>query len=388
MIEALAAACVLAIGLPFVAYPALLFLRATFFARPIEGAGIEPSVSLLIAAHDEAASIAARLENALSLDYPADRLEILVASDGSTDETVEIARRFESRGVRVLDLPRGGKAVALATMAAASTSEVLAFTDANSDWRRDALRELVWPLGDPSVGGVAGDQRYVDAATGTDDALGEKGYWSFDRLLKSWQSRAGNAISATGAIYAIRRELFEAPPTDATDDFMISTGVIARGRRLVFAEEAVAFEPPSTTASGEYRRKVRIITRGLRAVAYRRGLMNPMRTGLYGLELAIHKLLRRLVFMPLVGLVLLAPFAIAHGGWVAPLSGGALAGVLLGIVGQALPALRSFRLVSVARYVVLVNAACAAASLNALRGHRVALWDTERAPAGSPESAR
>lgn len=377
--------CLLAIALPFVAYPALLWVRATLFPDPIQKGAITPSVDLIIAAHDEAASIEARIENALALDYPADRYTIWIASDGSTDGTVELARAYEARGVRVLDLPRGGKVAALRAAVEASDAEVLAFSDANSDWRRDALRELVAPMADERVGGVAGDQRYVTEA-GDDTALGERSYWSFDRLLKRWQSQAGNAISSTGAIHAVRRRCFETPPPDATDDFMISTGVIAKGERLVFSEDAVAFEPPAEAVSGEFRRKVRIITRGLRGVLYRRALLDPRRTGLYAFELAVHKLFRRLTWIPLAGLVLIAPATLLSASPAALVAVPAAGAVALGAAANRWPALGRNRLAGLVGYVVMVQSACAWATIQTLRGQRVARWDTERPASVASES--
>ena len=374
-----------AIAVPFVLYPLLLWLRACLAEAPIVTRDWQPSVDLVICAHDEADSIGAKLENALALDYPKDRLAIRVASDGSTDATVEIARRFEPRGVQVLDLPRGGKAAALCAAVAASSGEILAFSDANSMWQPDALKALVRPLADARVGGVAGDQRYAKRGEGpdADRADGERAYWRFDRRLKRWQSRAGNAISATGAIYAVRRSLFEPPPPDATDDFMISTGVIARGYRLVFSSDAVAVEPPADATAGEFRRKVRIITRGLRAVAYRRALLDPRRFGLYSVELLVHKLWRRLVFIPLGVLVLATPACWAEGGWLAGLALGMTAGLLAGIAGLVSPALGRFRPIRLAAYGLMVNAACAVAAFDAARGRRVSLWESQRATLGA-----
>ncbi len=379
MIDLLILLAVAAIGLPFVAYPVLLAFHAVLAPARIAVGEIEPEVDLIIAAHDEEASIGQRIENALALDYPSERLSIWIASDGSRDRTVEIAEGFASRGVRVLDLPRGGKAAALAAAVEASGAEILAFSDANSCWRPDALRTLVRNFADSEVGGVAGDQRYVES---DEEAIGERSYWSFDRLLKRWQSRAGNAISATGAIYAIRREHFEPPPPDATDDFMISTGVIAKGRRLVFEEAAVAFEPPAEARSGEFQRKVRIITRGLRGVGYRRALMNPARTGLYALELAVHKLLRRLVWLPLSLLVSITPFAWFAGAELRSVALAASFFVGLGALGLAWPGLCRFRVIAIVAYIVMVNAACARATLGVLRGDRIARWDSQR-PSGA-----
>lgn len=389
MIGAVVGLALLALAAPFVLYPLALFLRATFAPRAIAAADHAPQVDLIVCAHNEAASIGAKIENALALDYPRDRLAICIASDGSTDATVAIARGYADRSVRVLDLPRRGKAHALAAAAQATEGELMAFSDANSQWAPDALRALVRPFADPDVGGVAGDQRYRsgDADAALERSAGERSYWSFDRWLKRWQSRAGSAISATGAIYAVRRALFEAPPPDATDDFMISTAVVARGRRLAFADDAVAFEPPAETHGGEFRRKVRITTRGLRGVVYRRALLNPFRHGAYALELAVHKVWRRMTWIPLLALVAVAPLCWASGGWLAAIGAGVSVAVALGLAGLAIPALQRGRVVAVCAYVVMVNAACAVATANALRGHRVAHWEPARAAGEWSEGA-
>lgn len=391
MIAFIVSTALLAIAVPFVLYPLLLWVRATWAEDPIATAEFEPCVDLIICAHDEAAAIGAKLDNALALDYPMRLVTIWVASDGSTDGTVEIARRYAEHGVRVLDLPRSGKAAALDAAVNASNAEVLAFSDANSMWQPGALKALVRPLADARVGGVAGDQRYEDGGTegntgsddaGSDIAHGERTYWSFDRKLKQWQSRAGSAISATGAIYAIRRALFRSPPADATDDFMISTEVIAQGKRLVFAADAVAVEPPAEASAGEFRRKVRIITRGFRAVSYRRALLRPSQTGIYALELLLHKLWRRLTWIPLLVLLAMIPACWAAGGVLAAFSVLMTGGLVCGVAGLVIPALGRFRLVAIASYVLMVNSACAVAALNSLRGHRVARWDSQRGTAG------
>lgn len=385
MIAFLASIALFAIAAPFALYPVLLWVRAHWAKEPVAAADCTPTVDLIICAHNEATSIEAKLENALALDYPEDCLTIWVASDGSSDETVQIARRFEGRRVRVLDLPRGGKVAALKAAVEASerdaayASEVLAFSDANSMWQPGALRALVRPLADQHVGGVAGDQRYCkEKVLGADHAHGERAYWSFDRQLKEWQSSAGSVISATGAIYSIRRSLFRSPPPDATDDFMISTEVIAQGKRLVFAADAVAVEPASKSSAGEFRRKVRVITRGLRAVAYRRALLLPSRSGAYAFEFLLHKLWRRMTWIPLLCLFLMIPACWSSGGVLGVLAVALAAGLVSGLAGLVVKGLARFRWVAIASYVLMVNSACAVASLNAVRGHRVSQWDSER----------
>jgi cellulose synthase/poly-beta-1,6-N-acetylglucosamine synthase-like glycosyltransferase len=369
----------LLIAAPYIVYPLLLWLRAWAAPRPVKTADITPDVDLVICAHNEADVIRERLENALALDYPPEHLTIWVASDGSTDETVDIVRRFDPERVRCLDLPRDGKAAALNTCVASGNAEVVAFSDANSLWRPDALRMLIRSFADPRVGGVAGDQRY---AGDVDGAHGERSYWSFDRVQKVWQSLSGSVISATGAIYAVRRELFEPTPPDATDDFMVSTAVIARGRRLVFERDAVALEPPASD-SGEYRRKVRILTRGLRAVYYRRELLRPSRAGFYSVQLLLHKLWRRLAWIPMLLVVLAAPFYAGDGLLQALFAIGVVGAVSLGLAGLAAPSLRRLKPIDVATYILMVLSACAVATLNAARGRRVSHWSPTGTSAGA-----
>jgi cellulose synthase/poly-beta-1,6-N-acetylglucosamine synthase-like glycosyltransferase len=363
---------------PYALYPVLLWIRAHLAADPTHCGEITPDVDLVICAHNEAQVIAARIENALALDYPPEHLTIWIASDGSTDDTVDIAQTFDPARVRCLDLPRGGKAAALNTCVAAGRAEIIAFSDANSLWRPEALRMLTRSFADDRVGGVAGDQRYVKEGS---NAAGERSYWSFDRALKGWQSRAGSVISATGAIYAVRRELFQPAPPDATDDFMVSTGVIAQGKRLVFEQDAIALESPASD-DGEYRRKVRILTRGMRAVYYRRELLRPSRSGFYSVQLLLHKLWRRLTWIPLL-LLLPAPLFAADGIFQAAVAVGVVGLLGFGISGLARASLRRFKLVDIAAYVLMVNAACAVATYNALRGHRVSHWKPTGASAGA-----
>ncbi len=371
------------IAIPFTAYPMLLWLRSRIAPQAILREQITPSVDLVICAHNEADAIAAKLQNALALNYPQDALTIWVASDGSTDATVERASAFISPRLHVLNLPRGGKAAALNHVVGLGQAEVVAFSDANSMWQDNALLALVSPLADQDVGGSAGDQRYEKASA---QNSGERGYWSFDRLLKSWQSRAGNVISATGAIYCVRRELFEPAPADATDDFMISTAVIAAGRRLVFAENAVAVEPAAAASGIEFQRKVRVISRGLRSVWYRRAVLNPAKYGLYALELLVHKLWRRLVWIPLLMLILLSPFALPDGGATALISAGVLSFTFVAVVALIWAPVRRFRVFSIAGFVMMVNVACAVAAYKFVTGQRMTQWHLPRSSEPVPSS--
>jgi GT2 family glycosyltransferase len=346
----------------------------------VRAAPIEPRVSVVMAARNEAAAIAARLDNLLELDYPAGQLEIVVASDGSDDATVQIARGYAERGVRTLALERVGKADALNAAVSAAAGEIVVFTDANSMFEPGALRALVAPFADPEVGGVAGDQRYLPAGGQDPDAAGERSYWDFDRRVKLAESAAGSTVSATGAIYAIRRELFEPVRPGVTDDFITSTAVISQSRRLVFAADAVAWEPVAASSKLEYGRKVRIMTRGLRGVAARRDLLDPRRTGFYAVQLASHKILRRVMAVPLLIVAATAVLLWPQGAiyQLTTLGAAALAG--LGAIGLAVPRSRLGRQrpVGLAAFFVLVNVASLQAIFNLLTGRRIDRWEPRR----------
>ena len=365
----------------YVLFPIVVFLRGLIVRRPYRSAEITPRVSMIVAAYNEAASIESKLANVLELDYPRDELEVIIASDGSNDGTNDIVREYASRGIRLLELPRQGKAAALNAAVEAATGEILVFSDANSLYAPDAIRALARPFADPEVGGVAGNQVYLPDGETTLKGGGEQGYWSFDRKLKTSQSAAGNTISATGAIYAIRRSLFQGVPVGVTDDFATSTSVIAQGKRLVFAPDAIAYEPVADSGSAEFRRKVRVITRGLRAVLLRRELLNPFNYGFYALQLFSHKVLRRLVVFPLLVLAIVSPTLWKRGllyRGAALAQGAFYSAGLLGFLFEKRP-LGRLKPLSFPFFFCMVNAASFMAALNILRGRRIDFWEPQRA---------
>ena len=335
---------------------------------------------MVLAARNEAASIGPRLENLAALDYPADRLQVIVASDGSDDATIERARAVAGERVTILDLERVGKAAALDAAVALATGDVVVFTDANTAFAPDAIRAIVRPLADPTVGGVAGNQVYLPALM-SPEAVGERGYWDLDRVLKRAESAAGSTVSATGAIYALRRPLVPSILAGVTDDFYTSTAVIDRGYRLVFAEDAIAYEPPAASSRDEYRRKVRIMSRGFRGVLARRALLDPRRTGFYAAQLAWHKLLRRLMAVPLLVLAVTSLSLIRAGRWYALAAVAQLAAYGAAALGTFAPrsALGRHKVAALAAFFVMVNTAALDAALGVLRGRRIDRWDPQRA---------
>jgi cellulose synthase/poly-beta-1,6-N-acetylglucosamine synthase-like glycosyltransferase len=360
----------------YVVFSLLLLLRATFFKKPYESREIFPSVSMIIAAYNEAQSIESKIQNSLALDYPKDKFELIIASDGSEDETNAIVSRYPE--AKLLALPRGGKHLALNAAVAEAKGEILVFSDANSIYAPDAIKELVRHFADEQVGGAAGDQRYIKE--GQSNNQGERNYWAYDRVLKEMESAAGNVISATGAIYAIRRALFRPVIGGVTDDFYTSTQVILQGKRLVFAKDAAAYEPVAKSQKKEFGRKVRVMTRGLNAVMQNRALLNPFQYGFYALQLFTHKILRRLLFVPML-LIFISNFFLLQEGLIFQLLllaqigfyGLALLGYLLEKGGISLP-----KVLSIPQYVCTVYWAAALASWNTIRGHRIERWSTQR----------
>lgn len=367
----------------FAGFPLLLLLRGLLQRRSITKGTITPRVSLVIVVHNEAEAIEAKLDNVYGMDYPSDKLEVIIASDGSDDGTNELVGKYVPRGLRLLTFPRSGKIPALNAAVAQASGEILVFSDANSMYRPDALHALVAPFADPTVGAVGGDQRYVSNSGRHVAGFGEGLYWNFDRLLKTMQSRAGNMTSATGAIHAIRRELFRPVPLGVSDDFVISTRAIAQGYRLVFEPNAVAYESITPSHQAEFNRKMRVIVRGLRAVWTVRELFNPWRHQFYAVQLFSHKVLRWsvswsaiLLFAASISLYDVSSFY----RWLAQAQilfyGCALAAWVLRT--SALARHRYFKFLCVPLYFCLANYAALRAWMQFFGGRRVDVWDSKR----------
>jgi cellulose synthase/poly-beta-1,6-N-acetylglucosamine synthase-like glycosyltransferase len=360
----------------YAGYPLALTLLGRLRPRPRRRAPLELPLSVIVAAHDEVEVIADKVANVLASDYPARLLEVIVASDGSEDGTVEAAR--DAGATLVLDLPRVGKLRALNRAEQAASGEILVFTDADSMFEGGTLRRLVSNFADEQVGGVAANVvRFVEE-DGRPVARGEGLYWRYERLLKRLEDRVGSVVSASGHLYAVRRSLFTpSAQTAGTDDFLISSAVVRQGGRLAFDEEARVLVATPEEGGTELRRKVRVMNRGLRsALALGDGLL-PTRTGLYAIEVVFHKLLRRFVGFFLLAL-LVSSVALAAAdptGWLvlAP----QLAFYALAAGGGLLSNTRWGRLkpLWVPYFFCLANAAAALAVLSLLAGVRFELWE-------------
>lgn len=362
----------------YVGFTLLLIIRAIIVSKPYQSEEFFPTVSIIVAAYNEENNIENRIKNLLALDYPKERLQILIASDGSEDRTNEIVAAYENEVLKLLSFPRGGKDVTLNRTIPEATGDILVFTDANTIFAQDTLKIIVRPFADEKIGGVAGDQRYLKS--GQDTVTGEHTYWSFDRILKEMESRAGNVISATGANYAIRRNLYVNVLEGVSDDFHISVQVIMQGYRLIFLPEALAFEQGSKSQGFEFERKVRLITRGFYGVIANIALLNPFKYGFYSLQFFTHKILRRLLYVPMI-IVLLSNIPVIEYGLFYQITlilqvvfyCAALIGWLFERAGRSLP-----KIFALPTFLCMVYYASFLASLNILRGHRIGRWSTLR----------
>ena len=289
----------------YLLYPALLWLL-TLWKRPAQrpALGEWPTVTLVLVVYDEIAVIREKIENTLALDYPRDRLEVIVVSDCSHDGTDEAVAEYADRGVMLQRMEeRGGKTAGKNAGVRLACGDILVFSDANSMYAPEALRELLRPFAELQVGCVCGELRYTNPeklAAGK----GEGFYWRYEQFLKRRESLLRSALGANGAIYALRRELFDELEADIISDFIMPIRIWRKGFRVVYEPGAVAVEHSAASFGGEFRRRTRIISRSMHGLRTEAGVLNPFRYGLFSFQLFSHKILRWLVPVFLIAMLI------------------------------------------------------------------------------------
>lgn len=339
-----------------------------------------PTVTLIVPAHNEEAVLERKIENALALDYPREKLEIVIASDGSTDRTVAIGRSYENQGVQVLEFERRlGKTAVLNDASEAATSEVLCLCDANVMFRHDALGRLVARLQNPRVGAVSGDVRL--ASEESSFGQGESAYYSLERTVQTGESIVGSMMGVDGGMYVIRKDLFEPLPSDTiVDDFVYAMRVIRRGRRVVLEPSAIATENGTPEATQEFARRVRLSAGAVQAL--KRGDFPPVTRPVEFWQFVSHKLLRWLGPVWLV--VLLVSNALL---WNAGVFYRVMLGTQAAFYGLALAAtfslpLRRTRIGGIVFYFVMSHVAMAVGLVKGLFNRQRVTWNrTERSAA-------
>lgn len=297
LLEWLFFVCTALVVYHYLLYPALVILLSRLrksddsaSERPTDSA--PPSVTVVIAAYNEERVIAQKLENTLALDYPAERLQVIVAAHGSSDATADLARGFGSRGVRVLHEPaRRGKTAALNRAVEAASSEIIVFSDANNQFNTDALRQLVRHFADPQVGGVCGLKQIYESAD-RESAVGDGLYWKYESAIKIAESRLGSITGADGEIFAIRRALYR--PLDESlinDDAAITFELVRNRYRVLYEPAARSYEHASIRIEDDFNVKVRMVSGGFQTLSrYWRFLMPPRRA--FAWAFISHKVLR------------------------------------------------------------------------------------------------
>jgi cellulose synthase/poly-beta-1,6-N-acetylglucosamine synthase-like glycosyltransferase len=379
-------------GWTYLGYPATMALRSRLRPHPVRKADHSPTLTLLVPAYDEADVIRAKLENALALDYPRDRLQILVVDDASRDETAAIAKEFEPRGVTLVRQPhRSGKMSALNRGFREATGEIVVLSDASPLYDTRALGNLVRAFADPEVGAVVGALGVLDAESGVSAQAGM--YWRYEAALRRFESLTGSTVAVHGNMLAVRRALFRPlPPATVNDEFSIAMEVIRAGYRVVEEPAALSYDAASSAMRDEFERRARI-NAGRYQALFSAGYLRAAGPGIR-LRLFSHKLLRPLVpvFMVLMLLAnaaaLARPRRMAGGGWWPVALGGQT--TFYGLAGLGWLAERRRRrggvLLDLPYFFVGTNLAALAGLWRFLRGTQPITWEKRTLPPPGPDS--
>lgn len=302
----------LLVGYAYLLYPIVLFVLARFKKEILQKSDILPGVSIIVSAYNEEVVIEEKIKNCLELDYPKENLEIIIASDGSDDRTNEIVEKYSKRGVVLADYKeRRGKAEVLNQTIPTAKNEIIVLSDANTFFRKDALKMLVRNFGDDRVGCVCGEMKFRNSAENKIGEL-EGFYWKYEVFLKRLEGRRGSLLGANGGIYAIRKRLFERIPANTIiDDFVIPMKILEKEYRVLYEPEAIAYEDTAKGVIQEMTRRVRIGAGDFQSLILTRQLLNPFR-GFSAFSFWSHKVLRWFAPFLLIGALFFNAFLVSE----------------------------------------------------------------------------
>ncbi|HEX9757361.1 MAG TPA: glycosyltransferase family 2 protein [Nitrospiria bacterium] len=365
----------------YVGYTLSIFLFSIFVRNPVKkNDKYEPTVTLLITAYNEEKDIGKKLENAEDLEYPPSKIEILVASDGSTDRTDQIVNEYRRKyeNIRLLRVEgRVGKTETQNQAVINAKGEIIVFSDATTEYRRDAIRKIVRNYADPTIGAVSGRYNYI-TKKGSAMGIATIFFWKYENFIKSCQTRIKTITGCCGCIYSVRRDLYEPLKRDIISDLVEPLKILEKGYRIAFEKEAIAFETTTEGSSEEFKMRIRVITRGMNGILHMRALLNPFKYGFVSFQLISHKVLRWLVPLLMIALFilnwfLLGPwfynttfymqfslYLLALAGWFIDKKGGKV------------------RILSMPLYFCVVNIACLMGLFNILKGEKKSVWETVR----------
>ena len=363
----------------YAGYPLLVFIISQLLPKHTKRGAFEPTVSVIITAYNEQRDIRAKLENTLRIDYPKEKLEIIVASDCSTDKTDEIVGEFAARNVMLYrQIERLGKTSAQNMAVEKAAGEIILFSDATTMYEENVLRAMLPNFADETVGCVAGKLIYVDAS---DSGVGKgaRSYWNYETFLKESESRACSLIGASGCLYSVRKSAYQPMYAEACSDFLIATVMYRQGLRTVYEPEAVCTEETNRDTEKEMRMRVRVISQTFTDLWRNRAMLNPLRSGFYAVELFSHKVLRYAVPVFLIFILIASGILAFSSGFFMAILLLQIAFYAAALVGWILEK-RGIGLgfLAIPTYFVLTNAASLMGFYKFLRGERYARWEPIR----------
>jgi len=366
----------------YAGYPVLVIALGSLRRKSVLQSEATPDIVLMIAAYNEEKGIASKLEQSLELDYPRDKLSIVVVSDGSTDRTDEIVRGFAERGVRLIRIEgRVGKTEARNQALRMVTSELVLFSDATTEYDPAIIRKMVRNFADPEVGMVTGHLVYKKSVDSSMTA-GQRLYWQYESLIKRSQTWLGTLTGSVGCATAFRRSYYSPLPAHIIEDFTEPLTFVTKGLRVVYEPEAICYELPTAKSADEWKMRVRVVRGGIAGLIYARKILNPFKFPVASFQLLSHKILRWLV--PVFGLLLI-PVSMA-----ALMEDSQNLLIIAIVLGQALfylCALAAFvfeklnlrvPLVNIPLYFIVLNAACLVALVKTVTEPLAPTWETQR----------
>lgn len=353
-------------------YPLILYVLNYLSPSHITKIPYFPTVTVLIAAHNEESCIGQRLTNIFQQDYPKHLIEIIVISDGSSDNTASISAGYKDHGVQVLELKnKGGKAAALNAGVSISKGEIIVFTDSRQVFRNDAITKLTENFSDSQIGCVSGELVFIENSTSLIEA--EMGaYWKYEKMVRRLESTTGSVVGATGCIYAILRDLYQPLPVNTIlDDVLTPMNIVAQGKRVIFEPLAIAYDAISKDVQHEWRRKVRTLAGNWQLLGLAPWLIVPWSNNIWWRYVS-HKLLR--LFVPFLLILILLTSFVLTGTFYLLFTFAQIILYLIVIIGFMFPVTRTIRFVNLCCFFIIMNAAVLVGFWKWAAGRSSTIW--------------
>jgi cellulose synthase/poly-beta-1,6-N-acetylglucosamine synthase-like glycosyltransferase len=365
----------------YAGYPLLLALIGFFVRSKRPDPGHYPQLSVLIAAYNEEAAIAEKIEQTLALEYPKERLEILVLSDCSTDKTDEIVKSYPDSRVRLVRMAeRRGKTSAQNFGIRDARGDVVVFSDATAIYHPKALAYLAANYQDPKVGAVSGRYKYFDPQDQSPTGLGSSAFWNYENLIKIMQSRISTITGCCGCIYSVRKAAYTGLPDDIISDLVQPLQVIRKGYKVLFEDRALAYEETTKSTREEFAMRVRVVTRAMRGLMSVSDVLKPWKFAWPAFQLWSHKILRWMVPLFLLAIFISNLFLLDKGNqFFRAVMVVQLAFYAAAILNMVLPLHRAWKPLGIPLFFCTLNAAALFSMIELGRGKKYVTWQTVRA---------